>query len=193
MEQLNTKKNIVLGSKSPRRIELMKMMGFPFEPINLNIAENYPTSLSPIQVAVFLSKKKTSGYSIKENEILVCADTIVYNNTTILEKPKSKHDAIRMLKYISGKRHFVVTGVTFKTQKQVISIYDKSIVYFKKLSTDEINYYIRNQNPLDKAGGYGIQDWIGLIGVTKITGSFYNVMGLPTHLVYQNLIELINE
>ena len=107
-----------------------------------------------------------------------------------VEKPKSNEDAFKMLNYMSNKRHFVVTGVTFKTSKHTSSIYERSIVYFKNLTHNEIKYYIRNYNPLDKAGGYGIQDWIGLIGIKKISGSFYNVMGLPTLKVYANLKKL---
>ena len=191
MEQLNTNNHtIILGSKSPRRIELMNMMGFPFRVETLDIEESYPKSLSPIQVAIYLSKKKASHYLIRKNEIIICADTIVYNGKTILEKPKSNDEAVKMLNYISNKRHFVVTGVTFRTNRQTISIYERSVVYFKNLTSNEIKYYIRNYNPLDKAGGYGIQDWIGLIGIEKISGSFYNVMGLPTLKVYEHLKNL---
>ena len=191
MEQLNTNNHtIILGSKSPRRIELMNMMGFPFRVETLDIEESYPKSLSPIQVAIYLSKKKASHYLIKKNEKIICADTIVYSGGTILEKPQSNEEAFKMLKYISNQRHFVVTGVTFKTDRQTISIYERSIVYFKNLTSDEIKYYIQNYNPLDKAGGYGIQDWIGLIGIKKISGSFYNVMGLPTLKVYEHLNKL---
>tara|TARA_B100000945_G_scaffold95581_1_gene74716 strand:- start:3771 stop:4355 length:585 start_codon:yes stop_codon:yes gene_type:complete len=191
MEQLNTNNHtIILGSKSPRRIELMNMMGFPFRVETLDIEESYPKSLSPTQVAIYLSKKKASHYLIKKNEIIICADTIVYSGGTILEKPQSNEEAVKMLKYISNQRHFVVTGVTFKTDRQTISIYERSIVYFKNLTSDEIKYYIQNYNPLDKAGGYGIQDWIGLIGIKKISGSFYNVMGLPTFKVYEYLNKL---
>ena len=187
MEKLNTDKIIILGSKSPRRMELMKMMGIPFKVLKLNTKENYPKYLRPNEVAVFLSKKKSDNYSIKNKEILICADTVVYRGTTLLEKPKTISDAQKMLKFLSNKRHFVVTGVTFKTKESTTSIYDRSIVHFKKLSSKEINYYIQNHNPFDKAGGYGIQDWIGLIGIKKISGSFYNVMGLPTFKIYEHL------
>ena len=111
----------------------------------------------------------------------------------ILGKPKSNNEAEIMLSHLSNQQHFVVTGVTFKLINKSVSIYDKSSVYFKKLSTKEIRYYVENFNPLDKAGGYGIQDWIGLIAIKKISGSFYNVMGLPTHKVYEQLIKLLNE
>ena len=193
MEILNTKKNIVLGSKSPRRIELMKSMGLDFKIKQLNVDESYPNSLSPIQIAIFLSKKKANHYSLKNNEILICADTIVYKNKSIYNKPSSNEDAQNMLMQLSNNQHFVVTGVTLRTDKKSLSFYDKSSVYFKKLSLKEIKYYIKNHNPLDKAGAYGIQDWIGLIAIKKISGSFYNVMGLPTHKLYNNIMKLANE
>ena len=193
MEILNTKKNIVLGSKSPRRIELMKSMGLDFKIKQLNVDESYPNSLSPIQIALFLSKKKANHYSLKNNEILICADTIVYKNKSIYNKPSSNEDAQNMLMQLSNNQHFVVTGVTLRTNKKSLSFYDKSSVYFKKLSLKEIKYYIKNHNPLDKAGAYGIQDWIGLIAIKKISGSFYNVMGLPTHKLYNNIMKLANE
>ena len=191
MEKLNTKKKIILGSKSPRRVDLLKLIGVKFKVEKLDISEDYPNSLSPIQTALFLSKKKATAFKIKKDDILICADTIVYTNKLVLGKPHTKEDAINMLKEISNKRHFVVTGVTMKTIKKEISFYERTIVYFKKLSEKEIEFYVNNYNPLDKAGGYGIQDWIGLIGINKISGSFYNVMGLPTLKVYEKLTELM--
>ena len=191
MEQLNTNNDIILGSKSPRRIELLKLMGLDFEVRKLNIDETFPKSLSPIQTALFLSKKKANSYKIDKHEILICADTIVYLKNNVLGKPKTKNEALKMLQKISNKRHFVVTGVTIKTHKKEVSFYERSIVNFNKLSDSEIKFYIKNHNPFDKAGGYGIQDWIGLIGISKISGSFYNVMGLPTCKVYKELCELV--
>ena len=191
MEKLNTNIRVILGSKSPRRIELLKLMGLNIKVRQLDVDETYPQSLSPIQIALFLSKKKAKSYKIYDNEVLICADTIVYIKNLILEKPKTKNEALRMLKKISNKRHFVVTGVTIKTTTKEISFYERSVVYFKKLSKQEMEFYVNNYNPLDKAGGYGIQDWIGLIGISKISGSFYNVMGLPTFQVYEQLNKLI--
>ena len=190
MVKLNTKKNIILGSKSPRRIELLKLMNLTFQVQKIDVDESYPKSLSPIQTALFLSKKKAKAYIIQNNDILICADTIVYANKLILGKPKSKKNAKEMLKQISNNRHFVVTGVTIKTTEKEISFYEKSIVYFKQLSDKEIEFYINNYMPFDKAGGYGIQDWIGIIGIHKIIGSFYNVMGLPTSKVYEKIMKL---
>ena len=191
MEKFNTNIRVILGSKSPRRIELLKLMGLNIKVRQLDVDETYPQSLSPIQIALFLSKKKAKSYKIYDNEVLICADTIVYIKNLILEKPKTKNEALRMLKKISNKRHFVVTGVTIKTTTKEISFYERSVVYFKKLSKQEMEFYVNNYNPLDKAGGYGIQDWIGLIGISKISGSFYNVMGLPTFQVYEQLNKLI--
>ena len=192
MAQLNTNINIILGSKSPRRIELLNLMGLKFQVRQLNIDEIYPKSLSPIQTALFLSKKKAHSYNIEKNELLICADTIVYIKNLILGKPKSKNEAKHMLQTLSNKRHCVVTGVTIKTLRKELSFYERSIVYFKKLDTQEIKFYIQNYNPLDKAGGYGVQDWLGLVGVKKISGSFYNIMGLPTLKVYENLRKFID-
>ena len=190
MVKSNTKKQIILGSKSPRRIELLKLMGFHFETRKLDVDEKYPKNLSPIQIAVFLSRKKAEAHQIETNNILICADTIVYNQRNVLGKPKSKEEAIKMLTYISNKRHFVVTGVTIKTTTKTISFYERSIVYFKKLRRKEIEFYIEKYMPFDKAGSYGIQEWIGLIGIKKISGSFYNIMGLPTLKVYEKLTQL---
>ena len=192
MGKLNTDKKIILGSKSPRRIELLKLMGLNFKVRQLNIDETYPKSLSPIKTALFLSRKKANSYKIDNHDILICADTIVYIKNLILEKPKNRNEAYKMLEKLSNKRHFVVTGVTIKTTKKEISFYERSLVFFKKILKKEIQFYIEHYNPLDKAGGYGIQDWIGLIGIKKIAGSFYNVMGLPTLKVYEELNKLLD-
>jgi len=183
-------RTIILGSKSPRRKELLNAMGLDFKVKKLNIKEDFPKKLSPIQTALFLSKKKANAYKINPDELLICADTIVYRNLDVFGKPQSKQEAIKMLQTISHKKHYVVTGVTLKTKIEEISFYDRSIVHFKKLSKSEILFYVHNYNTLDKAGGYGIQDWIGLIGVKKISGSFYNVMGLPTVKIYENILKL---
>ena len=193
MEKLNINhKKIILGSQSPRRKELLSAMGLKFKVKKLNVEESFPNSLSPIQVALFLAKKKANAYKIKHNELLICADTIVYKRRDILGKPRSKKEAIKMLTKISNKQHYVVTGVNLKTEEEEVAFYEKSIVEFKQLSKSEILFYVNNYNPLDKAGGYGIQDWIGLIGVKKISGSFYNVMGLPTVKLYEKINKLIS-
>ena len=183
--------NIILGSKSPRRIELLQLMGIDFTIQKLDIKEDYPKSMSPIKTALFLSKKKSQAYTISNNDILICADTIVCSENKILGKPKSKKEAILMLKKLSNKQHKVVTAITIKTTQKEISFHETTIVHFKKLSMKEIVFYVNNFKPLDKAGGYGIQEWIGLIGIKKISGSFYNVMGLPTRKLYKNLKQIL--
>ena len=190
MEKLNTNINIILGSQSPRRKELLKLMGLDFKVKKINVNENFSQNLSATKVAVFLSKKKANAYSIKKNDLLICADTIVYSDKKILGKPSTKKQAATMLQALSNKKHFVVTGVTIKMINKEVSFYERSTVYFNKLSKQEINFYIENYNALDKAGGYGIQDWIGIIGIKKISGCYYNVMGLPTSLVYNQIIKM---
>jgi len=190
MEKLNTNINIILGSQSPRRKELLKLMGLDFKVKKINVNENFSQNLSATKAAVFLSKKKANAYSIKKNDLLICADTIVYSDKKILGKPNTKKQAAIMLQALSNKKHFVVTGVTIKMINKEVSFYERSTVYFNKLSRQEINFYIENYNALDKAGGYGIQDWIGIIGIKKISGCYYNVMGLPTSLVYNQIIKM---
>ena len=167
MEKLNTNINIILGSQSPRRKELLKLMGLDFKVKKINVNENFSQNLSATKAAVFLSKKKANAYSIKKNDLLICADTIVYSDKKILGKPSTKKQAAIMLQALSNKKHFVVTGVTIKMINKEVSFYERSTVYFNKLSRQEINFYIENYNALDKAGGYGIQDWIGIIGIKK--------------------------
>ena len=190
MEKLNTNINIILGSQSPRRKELLKLMGLDFKVKKINVNENFSQNLSATKAAVFLSKKKANAYSIKKNDLLICADTIVYSDKKILGKPSTKKQAAIMLQALSNKKHFVVTGVTIKMINKEVSFYERSTVYFNKLSRQEINFYIENYNALDKAGGYGIQDWIGIIGIKKISGCYYNVMGLPRSLVYNQIIKM---
>ena len=190
MEKLNTNINIILGSQSPRRKELLKLMGLDFKVKKINVNENFSQNLSATKAAVFLSKKKANAYTIKKNDLLICADTIVYSNKKILGKPSTKKQAATMLQALSDKKHFVVTGVTIKMINKEVSFYERSTVYFNKLSRQEITFYIENYNALDKAGGYGIQDWIGIIGIKKISGCYYNVMGLPTSLVYNQIIKI---
>ena len=190
MEKLNTNFNIILGSQSPRRKELLKLMGLDFKVKKINVNENFSQNLSATKAAVYLSKKKANAYTIKKNDLLICADTIVYSDKKILGKPSTKKQAATMLQALSNKKHFVVTGVTIKMINKEVSFYERSTVYFNKLSRQEITFYIENYNALDKAGGYGIQDWIGIIGIKKISGCYYNVMGLPTSLVYNQIIKM---
>ncbi|HFX18057.1 MAG TPA: septum formation protein Maf [Flavobacteriales bacterium] len=172
---------ILLGSNSPRRKELLEKMDLKFKTIDLNADETYPDILPPTEVPEYLALKKSLVYeSLKDNELLITADTIVVLNDLIIGKPKNKTQAKKMLKSLSGKKHQVITGVCLRTHKDVLSFSDISEVHFKKLKSSEIDYYIEHYKPFDKAGGYGIQEWIGVIGIKRIKGSFYNIMGLPT-------------
>ncbi len=176
-----TSYNILLGSRSPRRKELLEKLDLSFKIIDLKSDESYPHILPPSEIPEYLALKKSLVYKdLKKDELLITADTIVSLKGVILGKPKNKTKAIDMLKTLSGKKHEVITGVCLRTKKDILSFSDISEVYFKKLADKEIKYYVEKYKPFDKAGGYGIQEWIGLAGVKKIKGSFYNIMGLPT-------------
>lgn len=181
---------ILLGSKSPRRRELMQMMRIPFNVVNINgVKETYPESLPAVEVPLYLSGVKADAYipMLKDDEIIITADTLVILGDKILGKPKDSEDAVEMLKSLSGKTHLVVTGVTIAGVRDRTSFSVTSEVTFSPLSEDDIRYYVDNFHPLDKAGAYGIQEWIGGVAVEKINGSFYNVMGLPVNRLYQEL------
>lgn len=166
----------------------MNEAGFDFEVKTVDIEENYPESLHPMDVAQYLAEKKAKQFPfLKDNEVLITADTTVIIGNTILGKPFDKDEAYQMLTSLSGKMHYVITGVCLKSKHRVIAFDDKTEVYFRTLSSNEIEYYIENFDPFDKAGGYGIQDWIGMIGITKIDGSYFNVMGLPIHKLYAEI------
>ncbi len=185
-----TNYKILLGSQSPRRKELLKKLDLQFKVIKLTADENYPEILPPSEIPEYLALKKSLVYNkLKKDELLLTADTIVSLKGIILEKPKNKNQAIEMLKALSDKKHEVITGVSLRTKKDILTFSDISEVYFKKLSDKEIKYYVEHYKPFDKAGGYGVQEWIGLIGIKKIKGSFYNIMGLPT----AKLVEYLKE
>ncbi|NPA45258.1 MAG: septum formation protein Maf [Chlorobi bacterium] len=189
MQNLKNKK-ILLASKSPRRKQLLKDAGFNFEIItSKEVEEIIPNNIRNNEVAIYLSELKANAYKndLSENEILISADTIVCLENKILGKPKDYDDAFKMLSNLSGKEHKVITGVTICSNKKQVSFSDETSVKFKNLTNNEINYYITNYKPFDKAGSYGIQEWIGYIGITEIKGSYFNVMGLPVHKVYEQL------
>jgi septum formation protein len=192
MEPFLTKlydKRIILASNSPRRQELLKALGVDFE-VNVHpVDETVPSDLPAEYAAAYLSKLKADSFPIplEENEILITADTIVILKGRILGKPNSELEAFEMIKSLSGATHTVMTAVTFKDSKRQITVEDEAKVSFRFLEEDEIWYYIRNYKPFDKAGAYGIQEWIGAVGVTSIEGSYFTVMGFPQHLVYQQL------
>lgn len=181
---------ILLASKSPRRQELMQLLDLKFEiPASIEVEETYPSSLPAEKVPEYLSQKKASAYlnTLKENEILVTADTVVILGSEILGKPHSEDDAIDMLKKLSGNTHKVVTGVTITSSAMQKTFSAITEVDFDILSDEDIRHYVSHYRPLDKAGAYGIQEWIGAVGIKAIRGSFYNVMGLPVHRLYKEL------
>jgi septum formation protein len=177
---------IILASKSPRRQALIKALGFPFEIRTKEVEEIYPESLNVFSVPVYLAEFKAAPFvaALGPSEILLTSDTIVILNGKILGKPKGEEDAINMLKKLSGKIHEVLTGVCLRNSHKTYSFSVKTNVEFKELTNDEIEYYVHKFKPFDKAGSYGIQEWLGFIGVKNIDGCFYNVMGLPTNAIY---------
>lgn len=181
---------ILLASKSPRRREIMKLLNLPFTVVTLEgIDESYPSDLSPDYVSEYISNKKADSFlkRISDNEMIITADTVVICDNQILGKPSNTEDAIKMLRQLSGKTHKVTTGVTVATSEKRVSFTVESLVTFAELTDKEIRFYVETYQPFDKAGAYGIQEWIGAVAVEKIDGSFYNVMGLPIHRLYQVL------
>ena len=185
----NLKKyDVVLGSNSPRRRELLNDMGVTFRVESINgIDESYPASLPVEEIPAYLARVKAEGHILQPDELLITADTIVVLDDEVLGKPVGEADAHRMLRSLSGRAHRVISGVCVTTSERSESFSDTSIVHFAELTDDEIDYYIEHFRPLDKAGAYGIQEWIGNIGIAGINGDFYNVMGLPTRKLYQVL------
>jgi septum formation protein len=186
--------SVLLASASPRRQMLLSELDFEFTvPELLEIEEDFPSELPKNEVAGFLAQKKAQAYmpSLASNAILITADTIVVCNSSVLGKPTSLDDAKEMLRLLSGREHDVVTGVSLvhRNHTRVFSVDTK--VKFRNLSTAEINYYVEKYQPLDKAGAYGIQEWIGYVGVESINGSYFNVMGLPVQRLYMELEEFV--
>lgn len=184
---------IVLNSRSPRRKQLLEQMGFNIRVVKTQTEESYPSNLRIEEIPVFLAEKKSQAYTerINDNEILLCSDTMVFLNDEALGKPKNKQEALNMLKKLSGQKHCVISGCNIRTENKSLSFFEKTDVFFKHLSSQEIEYYVNKYEPLDKAGAYGIQEWIGMIGIEKIEGDFYNVMGLPTVSLFQKLQEIL--
>ena len=185
-------KNIILASGSPRRQELFKELGVNYSIKVKEVDEIYDSTLKKEEITNYLAELKANAFSneIGNNDIIITADTIVWQNNKALEKPKNKLEAIKMLQQLSGTKHSVFSSICIKNKYLQKVFYDETIVYFKKLSEQELVYYVENYKPFDKAGAYGIQEWIGLIGVTHIEGSYFNVMGLPVHKLYEELIKL---
>ncbi|MCS3737264.1 septum formation protein [Mucilaginibacter dorajii] len=182
---------IILASKSPRRQELLRLMDLDFEVVLKEVDESYPDGLTPQEVAVYIARKKAEAFDqTVGDEVVLTADTIVCVDGLILGKPETPQHAIEMLQILSGKVHLVVTGVCLLYKNKYNSFFDVSEVFFRQMSLEEISSYVEQYNPLDKAGSYGIQERIGLIGIEKIQGSYTNVVGLPTEKLYAQLINL---
>lgn len=186
------KKKIILASQSPRRSQLLRSAGFNFE-VKLSdteVEETYPADLPVEAVAAFLAEKKAAAafHLIENDEILLTADSIVHLEDTIFGKPRDYDDAFQILSRLSGRAHEVITGVCLWSKKKKVTFSGYSRVFFEQLSPKEIDYYIKNYQPWDKAGAYAIQEWIGLCKVSKIEGTYTNIMGLPVELVYRHLL-----
>jgi len=183
---------LILASGSPRRQQFFKELGLEFQIQLKPIDEVYPEHLKHSEISDYLSELKASAFTdLSPNSILVTSDTIVWHNNKALGKPKDATEAFTMIKSMSNTTHDVVTSVTFTTKTAQKTVHAITKVTFKALTDTEINYYINTCKPFDKAGAYGIQEWIGQIGITNIEGSYFNVVGLPTHLVYKTLNELV--
>lgn len=173
---------LLLASKSPRRRQLLQQLGYPLRFIDINVDETLHQSLPAEQVAETLARRKADGYDttlLRPDEILVTADTVVVHNSFVLGKPQDRDEAIAMLQALSGDVHTVYTGVCLKSTQRTQSFTEATQVYFKQLSLQEIEHYVDHYKPFDKAGAYGIQEWIGMVGIERIEGCYYNVMGLP--------------
>lgn len=185
---------IVLASKSPRRLQLIKQMGFSVITKKIDVNEDYSQEIDYRMVAEHLAHRKADNCNVSElcdKDILLTADTMVFVDGLSYGKPKDRAQAIDFIQNLSSKKHNVITGCCLKTKSKTVSFSVSTDVYFKKLSIDEIEYYIDKYQPFDKAGAYGIQEWIGCIGVEKIDGCFYNVMGLPTQELFKQIKQII--
>ena len=179
---------LILSSNSPRRKELLAGLDIPFEVrVIEDIDESYPDTLPTGEIAEYIAQKKAAAYDVGNDEVLITADTIVVLDDQILGKPADAEEAKQMLRSLSGKTHHVITGVCLKSRDQQHHFSVISEVTFKTLAEEEIRYYVENYKPFDKAGAYGIQEWIGYIGVTGLSGSYFNVMGLPVQRIYEEL------
>ena len=188
------KYKILLASKSPRRREILNLLRIPFTVVTMDgIDESYPEDMEPEKVSEYISGKKADAFlkKIGNDEMVITADTMVICEGKILGKPHSEQEAFEMLRFLSGKSHKVTTGVTVATKVKRVSFSSESSVKFADLTDDEIRYYVDTFHPVDKAGAYGIQEWIGAVAVSEIDGSFYNVMGLPVHRLYQVLKQFL--
>jgi septum formation protein len=188
-------KKLVLGSQSPRRKAFLESLHLTFSTRNSSVEENYPPDLVAEEIAIYLSELKFEALepTLQENELLITSDTVVWNNNTSLEKAANKEEAIQMLKALSNNKHQVITALCIGDADKRWTSYEVTEVHFRALKDEEIEYYVDHYQPFDKAGAYGIQEWIGLIGITHISGNYPAVVGLPTSLLYQGLIEFLED
>ena len=184
---------LILASRSPRRQQLLRELGLKFEVVIKEYEEIYPESLSGEEIARFVAHEKAASFKddISDNEIVIAADTIVWCNNKVLGKPLDHDDATRILKEISGNTHEVITGVSLRSQTKELTFSESAKVTFETLTEEEISYYIDEYEPYDKAGAYGIQEWIGIIACSHIDGSYFNVVGLPVQRLYKELQRFI--
>ncbi|UTW63045.1 septum formation protein Maf [bacterium SCSIO 12741] len=184
-----TNRRIVLASGSPRRKALMEQLGIDFEVLVRSVEEDYPKHLNPRQVAEYLARKKAEAYEdlVDEKAIVITADTLVTFEDEILNKPANRDEAVRMLSMLSDKTHEVITGVSIQSDEQQVVFHAVTYITFSKLSQEDIDFYVDTYSPFDKAGSYGIQEWIGLTGVKMMEGTYYNVVGLPMNALYHHL------
>lgn len=194
-EKLRSRR-LLLASQSPRRRELLTACGLPYEPApKFDCEERYPADLAAEEVPLYLSQLKSRAYpaTLAENDILLTADTVVVLDGQVLGKPRDREDAVGMLRRLSEHRHTVVSGVTLRTAERMHSFEARTDVWFRRLEDEEITYYVDTFRPFDKAGSYGIQEWIGYAAIERIEGSFYNVMGLPIQKVYTELNQFLDQ
>lgn len=185
---------LLLGSKSPRRRELLERLGIPCRMVDIDVDETLSEAVAPARVAETLARRKSLAYTtaIADNEVLVTADTVVVYEDTVLGKPRSSEEAVAMLQMLSDCTHQVYTGVCLRGSESMVSFTECTDVSFHHLTLQEITYYVNTYRPFDKAGSYGIQEWIGMVGIDRIEGCFYNVMGLPVARLYKELKRLVN-
>ncbi len=192
LHNLLQNRHLILASASPRRKSFLQDLGLEFEIRIKEVVESYPLKLKGQEISEYLAKLKATPFleELKDNEILITADTIVWLEGNALGKPKNKEEARKMLRSLSNKTHEVISSIVLTTTQKQVIVSDRTSVSFKALSDDEINYYIENFKPFDKAGAYGIQEWLGFIGIERIEGSYFNVVGFPVQKFYEALHEI---
>lgn len=185
---------LILASRSPRRKQLLSELGLRFDIIVKEYNESYPGHLKGEEIAIFLARSKAGCFrdEIGDDEIVITADTIVWSRQKVLGKPAGKKDAFRMIRELSGATHEVITGVVLLSKKGEKAFSETTRVSFDELTDEEIEYYVEKYKPFDKAGAYGIQEWIGIAGCSRVEGSYFNVVGLPVHRLYRELVDLVS-